>query len=153
MFSFGVRHISIINIPMNVQPFLPIMEVAQMQMSHSMDMFISFQLGLWASFQIVRMSYSTLPRYLLYSYCNAVFHLTCSIYTYIWSTEERRCIMFIIIEGLINNYTSLLAIFMKLFLTTMVILEGCLTKNCWRSYFCQHNTGTIFMGMVQRNSW
>lgn len=45
-YSYCVRRMSTINIPISVQPFLLIMEVGQMQMSHSTDMFTSFQLGL-----------------------------------------------------------------------------------------------------------
>lgn len=39
------RHISITNLPMNVQPSLPIMTAIQMQMSHLMEIYTTFQLG------------------------------------------------------------------------------------------------------------
>lgn len=57
------RHMSIIRHPTIVLPFLLIMTAIPMQVSHLMESHIFFLHGLWAFFQIVKMSFLTQQRY------------------------------------------------------------------------------------------
>lgn len=60
-----LRHMSTIKLPVTVQPFLVILTAVLMQTLHLMEIYTFFLHGLWAFFQIVRMSFSTRLRYAL----------------------------------------------------------------------------------------